>query len=174
MLIQVTTTHGKPFWCADIQFRPRPTRLWCGDAKSPDANMQTITAAQLVHMEQFTGEHGPLYIEKEPTFSRQASELFAEYSAACDELARVERRATDLAAENEQLRGRLGELEAQVAAQGDGNERLRGQVAGLEAHVAELKASAAVAEKRAIEAESRADKLAATQKSKGKKGKASG
>lgn len=124
MLIQVTTTHGKPFWCADIRFEPRPKRLWLGDDPPPDRRLPRITHAQLARLERFTGDHGPLFIERG-----------VELADAGDELRELRDQVQALMAERDQAVER-------VAALAEENESLSGRLAGLEATLAEERAAA--------------------------------
>ena len=128
MLLQVNTTHGKTFWCANQRFEPRPRRLWCSDGEPP-GDAERITPAQLRRIETFTGDHGPLFVERDVPPMRAA------------ELDDLHATVETLTASNKKLKKQLRETRA-AAKQRDGElETLRGQVASLEAALAESQES---------------------------------
>ena len=144
MLIQVTTTHGKPFWCANIRFGPQPTRLWLGDGRPRDASLERVTSEQLARMEQFTGDHGPLFIEKDP-IRITTGERDEQFDKLREELGRAERRAAELREQLDAATRRADELVER-------NENMAGKLAGFEALLAEERERTTAAEKRAAEA----------------------
>jgi hypothetical protein len=158
MLIQVLTTHGKTFWCADIELGPRPTRLWVGDKGGP-RGLQRITAAQLARMEGLSGDNGPLYIEQNPALAEPEKD-----DDLRKRLAEREQELEFAAASLDELGRSLEAAERHAAGLQEVNEGLTRRARGLEERLAEAEkratetaARADDAEKRAAEAEVRAD-----------------
>lgn len=149
MLIQVTTTHGQPFWCADIRFGPQPQRFWLGDSAPRHPQLECITGEQLARMEQFTGDHGPLYIEKGPSLmvTEMRDELRDELDQMREQLDQAERRARELADDNEQLRGRLAGYESSLAEEREKSARAAQRIAEAEKRASEADKRVADAEK---------------------------